>query len=62
MIRLHLTNREKNYDKVNEQVLYIYNVGLVFREGIKMRFVTVFVFSKEKSPYSNAQRAAGVCQ
>lgn len=29
---------------------------------LQMRFVMVFVFSKEKSPYSNAQRAAGVCQ
>lgn len=62
VIRLHLTNREENCDKVNEQAFYTCTVGLVFRDRIKILFVTVFVFSKEKSSYANAQRAAGVHQ
>lgn len=49
VIRLHLTNREENCDKVNEQAFYMYSVGLVFGDRIKMLFVMVFVFSKEKS-------------
>lgn len=47
---------------MNEQAFYTCTVGLVFRDRIKIRFVTVFVFSKEKSSYANAQRAAGVRQ
>lgn len=49
VIRLHLTNREENCDKVNEQAFYMYGVGLVFGDRIKMLFVMVFVFSEEKS-------------
>lgn len=50
-MRLHLTSREENCDKVNEEAFYIHSVGLVFRDGIKMLFVMVFVFSNEKSLY-----------
>lgn len=39
MIRLHLTNREENCGKVNEQAFYKYSVDLAFRDGIKMHFV-----------------------
>lgn len=48
MIRLHLTNREENCDRVNEQGFYIYSVCLVYRDGIKIRFDMFFCVLKGK--------------